>query len=132
MRKEAKWWIEQAKRELESAKKNFDIKEWYIVAFYSQQAAEAAIKALHHEILRELPVVSHNLIDLLTPLEKKVKIPSEVYTKSRYLNPHFLASRYPDVTRGTPYKNYDEEIANFCIKSAEVIINWAIRTLKKA
>lgn len=49
MRKDSAMWLEQAEKDFEVAKKNFQLKEWYVVAFFCQQAVEKALKALYQE-----------------------------------------------------------------------------------
>jgi len=45
MRKEAERWWQQALRDLQSAEKNLEAEEYYLVAFLCQQAAEKSLKA---------------------------------------------------------------------------------------
>ncbi len=53
MRNEASNWWKQALKDLETASKNLEIEEYYVTAFFSQQATEKALKALYLDKLME-------------------------------------------------------------------------------
>ncbi len=76
MREEVKSWWKQAAKDLDSANKNFEIKEYYLVAFLCQQSVEKALKALYIHKLRESPGLTHSLIFL----GKSVEVPEEFHT----------------------------------------------------
>ena len=63
MREETKNWLKQAEMDFETAKGNVEIKKYYATAFFCQQTAEKALKAMALEKLRE-PARSHNLLEL--------------------------------------------------------------------
>lgn len=46
MRPEAQAWWEQAQADLEAARGILELEHWYAAAFFGQQAAEKAVKAL--------------------------------------------------------------------------------------
>ncbi|HIE41230.1 MAG TPA: HEPN domain-containing protein [Candidatus Aenigmarchaeota archaeon] len=126
MREEVINWFKQAEKDLEAAEKNLKIKEFYIVAFLSQQAVEKALKALYIHKLKESPGTTHSLVFL----GSKVKIPKSYYTILRKLNPDFVIARYPDAAFTIPYKLYDKEIASEKLKLAKEIIKWVRKQLK--
>ncbi|MGB9937848.1 MAG: HEPN domain-containing protein [Methanobacterium sp.] len=120
MREEVSNWWKQAQKDLESASKNLEIKEYYITAFLSQQATEKALKALYIHKLKESSGQTHSLIFL----GKSVEIPDEFLSGLRKLSPDFVITRYPDVAHGVPYELYDEEIANERLNIAKRVIKW--------
>jgi HEPN domain-containing protein len=83
MRSEALNWWKQALKDLETASKNLEIKEYYVTAFFSQQATEKALKALYLYKLKESSGPTHSLIFL----GKNVGIPEEFYSSLRKLSP---------------------------------------------
>lgn len=130
MRRETEWWIAQAEKELQTAKKNLEIGEYYAAAFFSHQCAEAAIKALFIAKKKELPEI-HSLVQLLEGIQNDVDVPIEFMSKARYLNPHYIITRYPEAAGSIPYKNYDKNIADECIKIAEEILKWTKKKLSE-
>jgi len=112
--------------ELETAKGNIGIKKYFASAFFSQQAAEKALKALALEKLRQ-PLKSHNLIELA----KLLTVPHEIMRCLIELNPDFIISRYPDAANGLPYEQYDLKKAKQKIGYAENVLRWVKKWMKK-
>jgi HEPN domain-containing protein len=120
MRKEAgSWWL-QAQKDLQSAEKNLEIEEYYLVAFLCQQAVEKGLKALYIHRLKESPGATHSLLFL----GKKVEIPDEFLTFLRKMTPDFVLARYPDAADGLPYELYDRDIAGERLGSAKKVLEW--------
>lgn len=126
MREEVSNWWKQALKDLESASKNLEIKEYYVTAFLSHQAAEKGLQALYIHRVKESPGPTHSLIFL----GKSVIIPDEFLSRIRKLSPDFVITRYPDVANGVPYELYDEEVAKERLKIAESVIKWIQKELK--
>jgi len=126
MREEVSNWWKQALKDLESASKNFEIKEYYVVAFLSQQATEKALKAIYIHTVKESPGPTHSLLFL----GKSVKIPDEFFSGLRKLSPDFVITLYPDAVNGLPYELYDDEIAKEKLEIAKNVINWVKKELK--
>jgi|WetSurMetagenome_2_1015567.scaffolds.fasta_scaffold513677_1 HEPN domain-containing protein len=127
MRSEASNWWKQALKDLETASKNLEIEEYYVTAFFSQQATEKALKALYLDKLRESSGPTHSLIFL----GKNVGIPEEFYSSLRKLSPDFIITRYPDAANGVPYDLYDEEIAEERLKLSQKVLKWVKKELEK-
>ncbi len=125
MREETINWLKQAEIDLETAKDNLIYKKFYASAFFSQQAAEKALKAFAIEKLRE-PIPTHNLLILA----KKMKVPSDVLTALIDLNSDFIISRYPDAANGLPAEQYDLKKAKRKISFAKKTINWVKKWIK--
>lgn len=127
MRKEAEdWWL-QALKDLDSAQKNKDIREYHLTAFLCQQSVEKSLKALYIHRLRESPGTTHSLIFL----GKKTGIPEEYHNGLRRLAPDFVITRYPNAAHAVPYELYDERIAAERIEIAKKVIEWVKKELKK-
>ena len=107
MRNETVLWWKQSEKDFDAAKKNFTIKEYYLVAFLCQQSVEKALKAVYIEKLKTNPGPIHSLIMLATT----VKLPEEYFTILRKLSVDFISTRYPYAVSGVPYEMYDENIA---------------------
>lgn len=120
MRKEAERWWQQALKDLQSAEKNLEAEEYYLVAFLCQQAAEKSLKALYIDRLGESPGATHSLIFL----GKKVEIPSEFLTLLRKMTPDFVLARYPDAADDLPYELYDRDIADERLDFAKKVLEW--------
>ncbi len=112
--------------DLKTAKANIGIKKYFATAFFSQQAAEKALKAMALEKLRE-PMKSHNLLELA----KKIKAPHEIMRCLIELNPDFIISRYPDAANGLPYELYDLKKAKQKAAYSGKVLKWVKEWIKK-
>jgi HEPN domain-containing protein len=119
MREEVKAWWRQALKDLDAAEKNFEIGEYYLVAFLCQQSVEKALKAFYIQKLKKA-TTTHSLIYL----GKSVGVPKELEKTLRDLTPDFVVSRYPDVAQEVPYELYDEDIAKEKLNGAKKVIGW--------
>lgn len=118
--KEARKWLEKAEEDLDTAKFNFSGKRYDVAAFFCQQAAEKALKALYILKFRRLWKI-HDLMEL----GRKVGAPSNLLKACDALNPHYIATRYPsDVP-------YSENIAKHASKNAEKVLVWVRKKLTK-
>jgi len=120
VRKEAGRWWQQALKDLQSAEKNIQVEEYYLVAFLCQQAVEKGLKALYIDRLGESPGATHSLLFL----GKKVEIPAEFLTFLRKMTPDFVLARYPDAADGLPYELYDRDIAKERLDFAKKVLEW--------
>lgn len=127
MKEEAKKWMEQADADLNSAKKNLEIKIYYVSVQCSHQATEKALKALFIENHDIMPEKTHDLIKL----GKNVNIPKEYYEALYELNPEWLPSKYPDASDVIPVKNYDESSAKLHLNKAKKILTWVRKQIRK-
>lgn len=125
MREEISNWINQANEDLVTAKANLTEKRYYACAFFCQQSAEKAAKAVFLHKRGELPR-HHNLV----LIGKELNVPYAILKPLTMLNPEYVMARYPDAAMGIPAGNYTEEIAKDQIKNAEEVIKWAKSQLK--
>ncbi len=130
MRREAELWLEQARRDLETAKHLMEAGDWYASVFWCHQAAEKALKALL--IASGKAARGHNLLELarLASAELGVDVPRDVQRCIRRLNPHYTVARYPDAANGLPYELYEREDAEEAVRCAEVVLGWVEQLLR--
>jgi len=127
MRPEVERWFLQSKEELSAAKISFNAGKWFAVAFWCQQAAEKALKALFILKKKESPGTTHSL----TYLGRELKIPKDYWGLLRELTKEYYLSRYPDASEDVPYKIYIKEDAENYLKICEKLIKWVESKLKE-
>ena len=81
--KEFEIWMQKAEEELETAKYNFKGNQFSASLFFSQQAAEKALKALYIKINKEL-LKTHDL----ALLARKVDAPKDIGALCKSLSQH--------------------------------------------
>jgi len=113
-------WMEKAEQELSTAKYNFKGNQFSASLFFSQQAAEKALKAVYIKLNKEL-LKTHDL----ALLARKVNAPKDIETLCKSLSPAYQSTRYPDLVQK---KDSDEE-AGELLKFAEEIVEWAKKRL---
>jgi len=119
-----KEWLEQAVEALDTANVLIITEKYYASAFYSQQAAEKALKSFVLYLGKD-PGKTHSLTELAEILEKEgVQIPVKIKENLMVLSPHFIISRYPDAANGVPYKQYNKSIAEDLYNRVKEVIEW--------
>jgi len=119
MRPESLNWLKQAKEDLKTAKINVGQGRWYVVAFFCQQSAEKALKAMIIEEKRVYPD-GHGIIEF----GRAAKAPKQVLTALVDLNADYAVARYPDAANGVPADAYDETIAKRKLDNLETVWKW--------
>lgn len=119
MKEEVKRWLNQAKEEFDTAGINFKAKKYFSAAFWSQQAAEKALKALLIKNTQSFPKI-HDLVQLA----RLNKAPLEIVELCSKLNPAYTASRYPD----TP-KEYTREECEKVLLYCQEVLKWIEKNL---
>jgi HEPN domain-containing protein len=129
--KEALRWLDQADADFKTAKDCASSENHYAAAFFSQQAAEKALKGfLYSKGFRAL--LTHSVLELLAECEKFHENLSAFRENSRELDRHYIGSRYPNFyPGGAPYTYYSKEIAQRCLNYAELILNEVKKYIKK-
>lgn len=120
-------WYSRAERELTAALATLEAGVYESTAFHAHQAAEQALKALFLQISTELPGHSHSLLQLA----ELCGAPENIVQLCRRLNPHYIASRYPDAANGDPALNYDEGLAQELLGAAESVVAWVSREIDR-
>lgn len=126
MRREIEIWYKQGFRDFENAKKNFQLKEYYLTAFLVQQSIEKVLKAYFLYKKEDFAQKTHSLVFLGSEL----KLPKDLLTNLRKINPDFIYTRYPDMDGVPPYEAYDEEIAKERLKLGEEVLEWLKKEMK--
>jgi len=119
MMEEIKIWIEKAKRDLEAAKNSLNSKDYEWSSFQAQQAVEKALKALYIKKYKKL-IRIHDLV----LLAKKIDSPNEIIVLCSKINPSYVDTRYPDVS-----KDYTKDDAKKILKLSIEVIEWTEKNL---
>ncbi len=114
----------QARANYAAAVTLLDAGVYFASVFFSQQAAEQALRAATIQKLGKVPR-GHNLIQMCNTLEA----PLEIMNSAAELNPEFLATRSPEAVSGVPAQNYDRKSARMHIRCAQTIVDWIKATL---
>lgn len=115
MRKETLKWLRQAEEDLKTAEACAKAERLDASAFYSQQAAEKALKAIQIQKLNRFEKTH----DLLT-LADSVKAPAGIIECCVKLNSYYTITRYPDV--GEPIA---KETIKDLLDKARKVVEWA-------
>ncbi|MFH1391932.1 MAG: HEPN domain-containing protein [Candidatus Diapherotrites archaeon] len=120
MRKEIFDWLNAAEDDLHTSEVLLKQGIFYASAFYSQQAAEKALKGIF--ILKfKKAAIQHNIIGLARDIEA----PTEIVSACKKLNPHYIQSRYPDAANALPAESYDEDISEELLEEAKKVFDWS-------
>lgn len=119
MREEIRNWWEQARADYVTAQELIPIRRFYASVFFSQQAAEKALKALWLH-LKRTPALTHNLVEMAEGLQA----PEQVLQACIELNPDYVVTRYPDAANGVPEQMYTEESAREHLGYGERVMTW--------
>ncbi|MDK6028925.1 HEPN domain-containing protein [Ignisphaera sp. 4213-co] len=123
MRREAFMWLKQAESDLKKALNDLVTGDWDSAAFWSQQAAEKALKALLLE--HGLVYRGHELLEIANLIEKELNINvDEVRNLLRDLTIHYVISRYPNAANGIPAELYTKDIAESLVEKARRVVEW--------
>jgi len=119
-RKQAMDFWSQSRADLATAITLLDAGVYYASVFFSQQAAEKALKGAMVDKQGRCPK-GHNLIQMANGLNA----PVEVMNAAAELNPEFMLSRNPDTADGVPAQMYDKGSARLHLRCANDIVDWA-------
>lgn len=124
MRKEALRLWEQARYDLDTAQKLLNIETYYASVFFSEQAAEKALKALYLEKKRKMEF-THDLTELASVL----KAPREVAEAAAELSPDYIISRYPNAANALPATLYTVQSAQLHLNCSRQVLEWVTKEL---
>lgn len=128
MREEASLWFRQAERDLEKARNDLLTHDWDSAAFWSQQAAEKALKALL--LSRGRVYRGHSLLALAETAKSELGLSvDDIIGDLRELTIHYTISRYPNAANAFPYELYDEAKARELVERARRVVEWVRRHL---
>jgi len=114
----------QAQEDLHTARVLLETERYYASVFFSHQAAEKALKALHLHEKREYPK-THNLVELARALEA----PETVHEAARELTPDYFVARYVNAANGVPAEMYDQRSAQMHLNYAQAVMEWTRKRL---
>jgi HEPN domain-containing protein len=114
----------QARADLATAVTLLDAGVYYASVFFSQQAAEKALKAATSD-KQQRSIKGHNLIQIANGLNA----PVDIMNAAAELNPEFLLTRNPDSADGVPAQMYDKASARLHYRCAQDILDWAKKLL---
>jgi len=110
----------QSRADLATAVTLLEAGVFYASVFFSQQAAEKALKAAtaRHQ---GAAARGHNLVQMAGALNS----PSEILKAAAALHPYFVTARNPEhAGGGVPAQLFDGEKARACLRMAQDIVEW--------
>lgn len=131
MNDEAKRWLVQADQDLDTAQILFDAARYGPCAFFCQQAAEKALKAVLYD-LGERPW-GHSVSSLLDQVCAVLEMdPADApQLEAQTVDEHYMRPRYPDA-RTEVESEYTAETAQDALRDARIILNFVRRSLADA
>lgn len=103
-------WFNQAKRDLENAKYEFDGGFFDFSCFLSQQAADMALKSLYQRMSVE--AFGHSITGLIQRFPLTDNFDEKLLDEAKELDKAYIPTRYPDsIPEGSPFMMYSAEEA---------------------
>ena len=103
-------WFNQAKRDLENAKYEFDGGFFDFSCFLSQQAADMALKSLYQRMSVE--AFGHSITGLIQRFPLTDNFDEKLLDEPKELDKAYISTRYPDsIPEGSPFMIYSAEEA---------------------
>ncbi|MDZ4277893.1 MAG: HEPN domain-containing protein [Dehalococcoidia bacterium] len=101
------------------------MERWYAAAFFAQQAAEKALKALFIVNRREESPKTHNLV----AIAELLRAPDHILAGLRRIGPVYTIARYPDAANGLPVKMFNRAMAEQAVQDAQDTVQWVAQNL---
>ncbi|MEM2902145.1 MAG: HEPN domain-containing protein [Candidatus Bathyarchaeia archaeon] len=121
--------MRQAESDLRKAENDLKTYDWDSAAFWSQQAAEKALKALLLNFGKTHR--GHDLLELRDILKTDMNLEvGSIEKELRELTVHYTISRYPNAANALPTDLYDREKAHELVEKAKKVIEWVKRYLR--
>ena len=123
-------WLRQAEYDLQQARNSLSDGSFAYAAFFSEQAAQKALKAYLFSSGRRA-IAIHSVAELAREAGRQEEAFAALVSGGAQLDRHYLASRYPDAlpTPAAPFESYfqrDAEeaiaIAAECLRVAKLFI----------
>ena len=121
-----KYWLEQSKEDLQSAKALLDARRYTWAAFICQQTLEKSLKAIYVKEKKTIPPYIHKLERLCQILE--ISLPDDLMKSLIEIDKYYIASRYPSYVEKLNIKKSDQ--AKKLFNKTEEIYQWLIKKLK--
>ena len=130
MREQARWWILSAKRDLERARHSLEIGDRVGAVFWSQQAAEKALKGLLLHFKGGFPK-THSIRRLFEELGYNLGLSEEELEEAYELTQYYHLSRYPDIVEGVPDEAISRKSAGEAVAIASRIVEASERAVEE-
>jgi HEPN domain-containing protein len=129
LRSEALKWLVQAESDCRKAFNDLRTEDWDSAAFWSQQCAEKALKAL---LLSSGKVYrGHDLLDIARVVREELGLDlSLLLDDLRELTIHYTVARYPNAANAIPSELYSESKARELVERAKRVLEWVKRNLQ--
>ena len=106
MRGEALDWFEEAKVDLDRARRALNDGDYSLSCYMSQQAVEKAMKAVIIGLRRERPPHLHDLTALYELIREKVQLPASLVEVLPEVSQYYVTARYPNAGVSRPSKGF--------------------------
>ncbi|OFW00476.1 MAG: hypothetical protein A3G20_07460 [Acidobacteria bacterium RIFCSPLOWO2_12_FULL_59_11] len=122
----ARRWLRQAEYDFEQAKKSAADGAYSYAAFFSEQAAQKALKAVLFKSGKR-QVTIHSLAELAREASRLEKAFELLIEEGARLDRHYLASRYPDALPepAIPSESYSKKDAEEALAQAQEFLSLA-------
>ncbi|GBC84075.1 hypothetical protein HRbin11_00496 [bacterium HR11] len=120
---EARRWLQEAENDLRVVRTLVRGRHYAAACFYSQQAAEKALKALLYD-RRVRPPFTHSVAELLRQCAALVPSLGSMEAEASLLDQYYIPTRYPDAlpAPAVPSQRYTSQQARAARRSAERIV----------
>lgn len=116
-------WLRQAERDLGFAETGSASGYHEGAAFYAQESAEKAVKALTQSL--HGAVRGHSITETLRQLPGSVEVPAALLHAAQELDKVYVTSRYPNgFASGTPSDYFNAESSGELLGYARAILAW--------
>lgn len=130
IREQALWWLSVAERDLERAKRSLEEGDRGAATFWSQQAAEKALKAVLLATRGDFPK-THSIRRLFQELGSSLGLSEEELEEAYELTQFYYLPRYPDIVEGVPDEAISERTARRAVAIAERVVKAAREALER-
>ncbi|MEB3757254.1 MAG: HEPN domain-containing protein [Desulfurococcales archaeon] len=130
MREHARWWILSAKRDLERARHSLEISDRVGAVFWSQQAAEKALRGLLLHFKGGFPK-THSIRRFFEELGYNLGLSEEELEAAYELTQYYHLSRYPDIVEGVPDEAISRKSAGEAVAIASRIVEESERAVEE-
>ena len=131
VREEAWWWIRVAEKDLWRAEKSLRDDDRGAAVFWSQQAAEKALKAVLLAVKGWFPK-THSIRRLFEELGSNLDLGQEELEEAYELTQYYHLVRYPDITEGLPDDSISRASAERAVATARRVVEAAKKALEEA
>ena len=118
---DAKEWVKKAEEDIDTASYTLKGGKLSAAAFFAQQSAEKALKAIYIKKFSKL-WKTHNLVEL----GKEINLPFDLLELCSELTAAYVSTRYPNIDE--IYKR--SEVENL-VEHAKVILKWSKENLQQ-